>query len=256
LAIVLADGNQTEPALEQFRQAIHLLEDLEKKYPQEQAFLRDQVIQHGNLGAFLTAIPRDEEAAASWRRIDALRKKLNQEAPADVGSKSNLAAFWHNFGDDLVMKRKLDEARKAYQEAIRLERLALSMAPKQPYYRSRTCDHSLSLASAAEAARDHAAAAQAVSDAVADAPANWAAYPVAAALMARCAFLADRDDALPDDKRKALVQTYGDQAVALLRKAKDHGFKDADAVRKATQFDSIKGRKDFKALLEEIGKKR
>ena len=117
------------------------------------------------------------------------------------------------------------------------------------------CIHYLGLADDLLTDNDHAGAAKAVADLLGEAPAGWNQFHVAAALLARAAGLAAEDKGLDEAKRAATVKGYGDRAIVLLRKAREAGFEDAQALREAKEFSALAERADFKKLLDEMAKK-
>jgi hypothetical protein len=73
-----------------------------------------------------------------------------------------------------------------------------------------------------------------------------------AAILARCAGLAQKDRKLPEARRGELVQNYGDRALELLRRARQAGFKDRSYVNNNKDFDSLRARADFQELVREL----
>src|SRR5262249_42938882 len=76
------------------------------------------------------------------------------------------------------------------------------------------------------------------------------AYDAACAL-ARCIPVVQKDDQLDAAKRKAAVQFYGDQAMAMLRDAVAKGSKAAPRINKPPTLDALRAREDFRKLLAE-----
>ena len=72
----------------------------------------------------------------------------------------------------------------------------------------------------------------------------------AAGLLARCVPLALKDDRLPEEKRRQLAGEYEDDALRFLRRAIDEGFSNADELRTAPAFESLRSRDEFKKLLK------
>ena len=68
----------------------------------------------------------------------------------------------------------------------------------------------------------------------------------AAACLARCAGLAEKDKNLSSADREKLVNDYADRAVALLRQAIAHGFKDADYLRRTADFEPLRRAKTLR----------
>jgi hypothetical protein len=74
----------------------------------------------------------------------------------------------------------------------------------------------------------------------------------AACYTARCVSLALKDGRPTEAERQKLASGYADRAISLLRQAVSLGFKDAARVKKDTCFDPLRGRDDFRKLLQEL----
>ena len=74
----------------------------------------------------------------------------------------------------------------------------------------------------------------------------------AAGFFARCVPLAEKDDKLPEARRKELAQSYAEQALAALRQAVAKGYKDVAHLKSDTDLDALRQRDDFKLLLKEL----
>ena len=59
----------------------------------------------------------------------------------------------------------------------------------------------------------------------------------------------------PEEKRAALAQRYGDQAVERLQQAIIKGYKNAEGLKKATAFVPLQCRADFQKLLRDLDAK-
>jgi hypothetical protein len=70
-----------------------------------------------------------------------------------------------------------------------------------------------------------------------------------ACLLARCITLADKDAPLPEARRKELVQSYSQQALALMEQAVTHGFKDVSHMKKDPDLDSLRPTEEFQKLV-------
>ncbi len=74
----------------------------------------------------------------------------------------------------------------------------------------------------------------------------------AASLQACCVPLAAKDDRLSEASRAERANTYGAQAVAFLREAFKHGYKDLDAIKNDRGFDALSSRADFREWLADL----
>src|SRR5262249_15277601 len=145
--------------------------------------------------------------------------------------------------------------RTCFQEAKSQQQMALALAPADVDCRLLLCAHYLSVADVLAALKDHSQAVKETIEVLPLAPPQWPQYPVAAAILARSVRLALDGEKLDEKRQKAMASQYGDRVVELMRKAMATGFQDAEAVRKAPEFEAVRDRDDFKKLLEEMGKK-
>src|SRR5262249_39239934 len=99
---------------------------------------------------------------------------------------------------------------------------------------------------------EHCAAA-AAAEQIVELPADPAeVWDIPAGILARCAARAAKDDRLTEDERRQLSQAYADRAVALLRQAVRKGYRDLKDLKTNRDFDALRGREDFRALLVEL----
>lgn len=250
-AIVLTYRNNLKAAEDSFRQALTLLEALHQEYPQDRAYLHDLITQQGNAAQFFQALGRENDAIKTWRARLTAKEALTNLSGANADLRSDLARTYHEFATQLMQLRRSSEACTNFNQAISQQKLALKQAPKKESYRENLRAHYLGLADAHLAEDSHVLASRAIAEAVADAPAKWPQFPVAAALLARCVAATQADNKLEEEKRKEIADRYFQRALDLLRKARQAGFRDLDALRKAKEFEAIRNREEFQKLLQE-----
>ena len=169
--------------------------------------------------------------------------------------KSDLAQSLRELAQHLQKMGRPSDARQALRDAVVHQNAAVRQAPEQGAYRQWLCIHYLELGEALITEKDHAGTAKAMADLLLEAPPGWPNYPAAALLLARCVPLAAKDNGLIEEKRKELARTYADRTMDLLNKAKAAGFKDAQTLQKASEFEVLRDRADFKRLLKEMSEK-
>jgi hypothetical protein len=74
----------------------------------------------------------------------------------------------------------------------------------------------------------------------------------AACIFARCVPLAERDSRLSESQRKERARAYADRALATLRQAVQHGYRDAAPAKKDTDLVPLRSHPDFQRLLKEV----
>jgi hypothetical protein len=76
-----------------------------------------------------------------------------------------------------------------------------------------------------------------------------------AAVLARCSALVAADDKVPETERKVLARAHADRAMTWLRQAIDEGFRDVGYLRRAPEWQALRGRPDFQECLAELERK-
>ena len=146
------------------------------------------------------------------------------------------------------------QARPLLEDAVKRQQAALKLNSGNAVYKQRLASHHLLLAQTLLDVKDYVQAASVVAELVKSAPSTWSDQQRAAACLARCAGLAEKDKNLSSADREKLVNDYADRAVALLRQAIAHGFKDADYLRRTADFEPLRCAQDFKKVAAEVAK--
>jgi tetratricopeptide (TPR) repeat protein len=198
---------------------------------------------------------RPKEAESEWHAALELWRQLVIDVPKapdfanGVGSTLTSLAELHNKrGEFAAAVDLLAEARKPLQAA-------LDARPEDREYRDSHHDYLLALGKGRLGLADHVRAA-----AAAEELARFGFEPAednyeAASLLGGCAALAVKDTKLAEPKRKELAQSYSDRAMALLRQAVEHGFKDVARMSKDSHLEPLRGRDEFRKLLAELASK-
>ncbi len=244
LAVAQTFRNNLTGAERTFQQAIELLNQLRQQQPSEIAILRDLAREQQNFARFLFALGREEEAIQRWRQAIGSREALAKLQGETLPARVEVADSIQQLALALLEARRWDEARTTFREAASQLRQAWKQAPEHPALPAMICQVELRAAEAALGNRDAASAAKAIAEAPLNGNGAGQFLPIAAATLARCA-------ALATDKPNE-AKTYADRAMELLRKAHTAGFKDAEALKKANEFDALRKREDFNQLLREM----
>src|SRR5205085_1517473 len=136
---------------------------------------------------------RSREVEANYRRFVRMLERRVDAFPKVPEYKHELGVHLGNFASLLLQRVQPAEAGRLFREAIRYQQAALQEKPQQAAFEQALCAHYLSLVDALVQLEDHAGAAQAMTELVGVAPANWQDYPRAANLQARCIRLAEQD---------------------------------------------------------------
>src|SRR5262249_18776896 len=148
--------------------------------------------------------------------------------------------------------QKYDLAKGFYGNAVEHLRELTKAPGTAPQMWSNLYLMQLNLAASLVGLKDHVGAGQVVGELPPQVAPKDRQDHRAAALLARCVELAERDSRLAEQKRKELASVYAEQALALLRQAVSKGFMDADFLRKNEDLEALRSREDFQRLLREL----
>jgi eukaryotic-like serine/threonine-protein kinase len=272
-------GKQTE-AEAQFRKALAIRERLVALFPAVPDYRKVLANSHNNVGLLLNELGKRSEAAEQFRNALATEEKLVAEFPAVPQYRVELGGGYCNFGNLVSNSGQPVESLEWFGKAIRTltpvyEPDRSSVVARQflrnshwgravAYDRLRNFaeaikdwDKAIELSPMAEQPRLRAARAttRLQSGHVAEAEAEVAELTKNACGDAGqwydfACFYAVASDKSADEKQK-----YADRAMDLLQKAVKAGFNDAAHMAKDTDLDPIRGRADFKKLIDELAKK-
>jgi tetratricopeptide (TPR) repeat protein len=232
-------------------QARRLIDDATKRCPDEPEARFAVAVGHYDVGTLLGNLGRSREAEQAFRMAIASLEKLAAKAPDDPSYQSKWGAALNNWALVLQGRGEWAESRPLLEQAVRRQKAALQKDERNPTYRLCLRNHYWNLAEALARLGEHGGAAKAAAELPGLYPDGWQEHARAASYLARCAALAAKDDGLTEGKRKDLVEAYGSQAVALLRRAVDQGWNDVAAF-KAPVFEPLRSRDDFQKLLAEL----
>ena len=178
--------------------------------------------------------------------------ELAAEFPNQPDLRNDLAATLGNLANLCNLRRNFATAKECLEKARPHHLAALKANPRHPTYRQFYRNNLLALVQAHAGLLDPAAAvqtAQTARDLGWDGAAD--AYDAACAL-ALCIPIVEKHEQLDADKRKAVVQFYGDAAMKLLREAVAKGFKDAAHMKQDSDLAPLRQRPDFQKLLKDL----
>ena len=236
----LRDKGLLKDAVESFRTAIKLKGD----HVMSHALLADVL---GELGQVDEAMAAEAEALKLWR-------KLAEGAPNDARYQSNIGVSLNNLARGLLARKNPAEAARMLEEAVTRQQAARKIESGNETYRLFLRNHCWNLAEALVQLGKHADAAKAAAELPGLYPKAWQEYVRAATYLSRCAALAAKDDKLGQEKRKEVVNRYGEKAVTLLRQGADKGWKNVTALKDPV-FEPLRSRDDFQKLLVELERK-
>jgi serine/threonine-protein kinase len=236
LAILLADTRRPHEAEEVLRQALPVQERLAADFPN---------------------VPDHQSAlGATWNHL--ARLLLNRGDLGEPGQGAELVRDgasgtpWNLLGSLFHARAAWTEARDSLKQALAHQGTALAANPQNPLYRQYLRNDYAVLATVLLRLGDHAAAAAAAEEL----PRLFTDVPVehvrAAEFLARCVPVAERDGGLPEARRQEVARGYARRAVELLRAAAARGFKEVGRLKELPVYEPLRGRDDFKKLLQEL----
>jgi tetratricopeptide (TPR) repeat protein/tRNA A-37 threonylcarbamoyl transferase component Bud32 len=262
LGLLLTDLGRHADAEQAFRNAIRLFGKLSAEWPKVPAHRLGLARTHFDLGGLLRKMNRPQEAEAADREASRLLQALAAEDPEASDSRHYLAGSLVNRALMHHLRGEWAEARRLLVAALPHHQAAIKARPRVGEYRLFLCMNRFGLAQTFLKEKRHAEAAEAVEQlaAVAEAAATEANVKVpvqlmrGAAYLAWCVALAEKDVQLPDARRAELARSYAEQAVATLRLAVKHGYKDAARLKTDPDFAPVRSRPDFQELVAELEK--
>ncbi len=253
LGNVLMNANPTDRrAAQAFDEAVVLLKKLAAEFPSRTEYLEELARAYNNRSNSYQLPEQFKEAENDLRLALSLRRNLADDFPDVPNYRNDLAGTLVNIAYSLAKTKKPEQARELLLEAQPHHRAALKSYPKYPTYRRFFRNNLWQLSNVLIDLGDHRGAAEAVKE--------WAAVPVdgkqdtylRSRALARCIPLAERDSRLSEDRRRALMSSYGDQAMSLLRQAADEGYRDAAEISRNPDLAVLRSRKDFRWLLDTV----
>lgn len=242
-------------AIHSLREAVRYRQQLLRDHPELASIQSALAMSHDNLGVVLHEARQPTEALDCYQSAKKLQEALRLAHPENLEFQFQLGVTWRLMGGIFAELGRPDEALRALEHAIEQMQPAFDQAPLE-HLRQQLSDAHVSLAAAqANAGR--------TSDAVRSLQRSIAMRKEMAALGAgdfynqACCFsllsrlsVAGRTEV--DDQTRAMVEEYAVQAVDLLRQAINHGFRQADAIRKDPDLEPLHQREDFEKLLAEL----
>src|SRR5262249_11766289 len=173
------------------------------------------------------ATNRPEEAEAAYREALALQKQLAADFPTVSDYRNELAFTLANLGILHLQRGEYAAALSLTEQGRPHHLAALKASPRNTTYRRGYRNHLMVVAESHLGLADWARLATTADELgrFGYDPANDSYY--AASFLCHCARLADKDAQLAEARRKELARSYADQALALLRQAVAHGWKNA-----------------------------
>ena len=204
-----------------------------------------------NYGVLRAQAGDSEAAARLLREAMTIRNRLADDFPTNPNHASDAGRTLDWLGGMLRNLGELEESAMRMRQAVDRQEAALRMRPKDLVIRELCWKHHAELAMTLLKIGRHADAATAAREIPRLDHDNPAALLRAASLIAGCSALASRS-AAPWALGLIQARAYGDEAIALARQAISHGLENARARLARKEFDPVRERDEFRALLDEL----
>jgi serine/threonine protein kinase/tetratricopeptide (TPR) repeat protein len=255
LGILLARAGRSKDAERAYRDALALYQQLAAEFPTVLEYRQYLGRSFTNLGSLLEASGRAREAEEAFRDALVPFKQLATEFAAVPDYQNELALTMGNWAMLLHRRKEFGAARRLLEEALPHHLAALRANPRHLYYRRPYRLNRQILAETLVDLGDHVAA-SATAGQLLQAAVDLATDPYnAACLLARCVPLVGQDSQQPETRRRELAKAYSDRAVAALRQAVQHGYKDLAHIQKDKDLEPLRSRADFQKLLAKLKEK-
>jgi eukaryotic-like serine/threonine-protein kinase len=209
-----------------------------------------------NLGELQTQAGAGAAALASLQQARDVRERLVGLHPDDLECRNNLAVTLHHLGEAQWLLGRREEALACYRQATEQQHQALHLGPQVPQLRQALSTLYRKLAQRQrELGRpgEAAATARRRRDLWPGQPDEL--YDVAREL-ALCIPLVGKEPTALTAAQQAEREGYAAEAMAELRQAVAHGFRDAERLRKDPDLELLRSRDDFRKLVDDLGRAR
>jgi tetratricopeptide (TPR) repeat protein len=274
---LLAGLGKRPEAEQQYRKALALREKLAADFPAVPECRRDLAVSYNNLGLLLAGLGKRAEAEQHYRQALALYEKLAADFPAVPEYHIHLGSTYGNFGNLIAAGSQPGKSLEHYAKAIRTLTAVYEQEPRlvqakrflrnSHMGRARAYDRlhkyaealpdwdravALSPPQEQPGLRAERALARLNTGQVAEAIAEVVELMKLPGVPAPVLYNFACVYAVASGKNADKKQEYADRAMDLLRQAVKAGWKDAAHMKKDTDLDSLRGREDFKKLLQEL----
>jgi len=236
-------------------EALSVQERLLRDFPDVPEYQENLAETHASLGNAHHSAGQDAQAEADCRRVLETYQKLAR-AHTDVPLyAAQVGSGYFRLGVAEHAQGKLDAAQASYDEAIKALERFLERQPRSPQQRNFLRNARINRANVFATRGDHARAAQ-EAEAIAgkEELITLSLYNMAC-LYSRCAAAAAKDAKLPLADRTKLQEQYAGRAIEYLRQSVAKGVHNLTIIKTDPDLDALRGREDFKKLVEEAEKK-
>jgi tetratricopeptide (TPR) repeat protein len=247
-----ADARRFPRAEPLLRRAVDVCEGLVRGQPDAYDYRECLARTLTQLGLLLSDTGRPAEALPHHSRAIDVQEGLLHENPDSPELMSLLAGWYNNRGLALAKLDRHPEARADYRKAIELERTCLERVPQIAQHRDWLSRHFRNLGKSFRATGQLAEALAAALEAYRlrpDRPDSMYEYACDFSVLSS---LVGKGQATLSEAQRARRDDWADQAVRELRRAIERGFHDVRHINADPDWDSLRSRADFRALITDL----
>jgi serine/threonine-protein kinase len=242
-------------AEEAYREAVVIQQRLVEEFPKVTQNRVELAFTYNLLGVLFDSSGRLQEAEKPYRDALVQRKLLAEEFPKVPEYQNDVAGTLGNLARLSRKRKELAQARQVLEEAQPYHQAALKADERHPFFRQFFCNNQSLLGEILADLGEHAAAVESTKPLVRYAYRPGGDIYDAACIVSRCVFLAEKDEALPEARRRELARSYADRAMELLSQAIANGYNDAAHIKDDKDLEALRGRADFQKLLQDLESK-
>ncbi len=251
LTLLLAEGERVGEAEAAYRRNLEGWETLFKQEPDQPAHRVTLARDTYNLGQLLATHGRPWEGEPLFRRSVDLHKQLVEDYPT-VASYHSLLAHSLRGLSLLTSGKDLNESCRLLEQAIEQYQVSLKATPWDSGLQGQLSFTYRQLARGRLGLGAHRAAAEAAAQVATLQPGRMDLKAFQVSILAQCIPVAEKDASLSEDQRRHQAQTYADQAMQLLSRMVEQGYKDIAFLRKESGLDPLRQREDFQKLVNAL----
>ena len=253
LGIFLQDLlKKPEEAEAHYTQARDIYQKLTEEFPGIPGYEEGLAQSHNNLGDLWQKAGKGDQAVESFERSLDLFQGLSSRFPERSDYSCYRAMPAANLGSLLLERKELPAARAILEEAIEGLSKDSKRHPQERRFSQFLQALHDALAAVLSEQRDHVELARRVRELSQLPDAGPEVLYAAASLLTRASMLATRDAARDEGERESLSRTYANEALALLAKCVEMGFRDVQDLKQNEDLKPLREREDFKRIIERL----
>ncbi len=245
-AFILLRQGRSDEAESVLREQLTVRRELADMFPLKTDYQLALIAAYVNFGTIMVQTHRPDEAEQIWRSAERVARRILVHQSQEPYHHYALANVLLHLAQPTLANGETDKALELASEGATQLEVALEGNPNRPdFLRARAEKYQVMAQVLAARGQHEKAAAQA--EQMLLSPFDPIASPlVAARVFARCALLAEADDA-------ELAEHYRDRAVDSLRQAIDHGFTRRESITTHPDLKTLRARPDVQELMQRIG---